>query len=754
MLLGNLIYASLLGAAGAISFFLAIYAVRRRAVAGAGWFAVMMLACAVWSITGIGESLVAGLDTKIIWSQFSYLGIVSLPVAWFFFAVRFSGRDKWLKPSNLWLFWLIPAVTLLVVATNQWHHWLWSEITPISSVAGSPVIYTYGWWIWIHIGYSYILTLLGLVWLIRTSQRSKGLLHRQTQLLIVAGCVPLIGNALYVFKLNPWPPYDLGPVMFVITGIMVSWAIFRWQLLDIIPVAEKTLFAQMADGEIILDSQNRISAINQSAKKILGVNFIPLGSDGETWLRRLGLSPAFYQQEKTDQAKIQYQNYYLQITVNPFLRLGDQLAGRIITLRDISAQRKAEISRAEEGKKFQNVFNLAQDAMFIHSPEGNFIEVNQSACHRLGYSRDELMKMKPQDIDSPEYAKNVPGKIAELKKTGSSIFRTVHIAKNGHKIPTELSSKIIDWEGQPVILSVARDITERQKMEEEIKLAKERLAEAGRIARVGGWELDVATGRQNWTDEVYEIHELDKSFKPTAENGINFYAPEAKPIITRAVELAIKDGTPFDLELSLITAKGRKIFVRAIGKAKRQNGKIIKLTGIFQDITDLILNRRLLDQQGQELSMILDAIPALVFYKDSNNRFIRVNRALADSLKKSREQLEGKDLKSIYGEEVAGKYWLADQQVIKSGRPQLNILESMPTPDGLKWFHTDKLPYRDDRGRVKGIIGISLDITELKTTQEKMKKQLIELEKFNRLMVDRELRMVQLKKEIERLKQK
>src|SRR5690606_8730306 len=205
---------------------------------------------------------------------------VCVPVAWFLFTVRFSGRDQWLKRKIIWLFWVLPALTVLVALTSPWHHWLWTSIEPFSQVAGSPSVYEYGWWIFVHIGYSYLMTFLGLIFLFKTARRAKGLLRRQSQLLIIAGLIPIIGNFLYVFKINPWPPYDLGPLMFVIAGIMVGWAIFRWQLLEVIPSAQKTIFTRDADGEIILDPQNNLIAINAAAKKIIGVNFIPLGSSG------------------------------------------------------------------------------------------------------------------------------------------------------------------------------------------------------------------------------------------------------------------------------------------------------------------------------------------------------------------------------------------------------------------------------------------------------------------------------------------
>ncbi len=109
------------------------------------------------------------------------------------------------------------------------------------------------------------------------------------------------------------------------------------------------------------------------------------------------------------------------------------------------------------------------------------------------------------------------------------------------------------------------------------------LAESQQIGKVGGWEFDIGTGQQIWTDETYRIHELDKSYHPTVESGINFYTPESRPVIEQAVRRAIEQGEPFDVELEIITAKGRIRSVHAIGKRDPERPRVF---GFFQDITE------------------------------------------------------------------------------------------------------------------------------------------------------------------------
>ena len=119
-----------------------------------------------------------------------------------------------------------------------------------------------------------------------------------------------------------------------------------------------------------------------------------------------------------------------------------------------------------------------------------------------------------------------------------------------------------------------------------------------------------------------------------------------------------------------------------------------------------------LRRSREEVEMILDSSPAMIFYKDRRNRFVRVNRAFADALGRPREEIEGAPVASLFPRHAA-KYRRDDRAVIASGRPRRAIVEQMETGRGLRWLRTDKIPCRDRRGRITGVIGFAVDITEL-----------------------------------------
>ncbi len=122
-----------------------------------------------------------------------------------------------------------------------------------------------------------------------------------------------------------------------------------------------------------------------------------------------------------------------------------------------------ELRQSEQ--KFRNIFDSSSDAIFVHDLKGKMLDVNMVAVQRLGYTREEFMKMTPMDFDSPEFADKVSERIKELMKKRYLLFETCHISKEGKDLPAEVSSRTIKHEGKPAILSVSRDITERRQTE-------------------------------------------------------------------------------------------------------------------------------------------------------------------------------------------------------------------------------------------------------------------------------------------------
>ncbi len=128
----------------------------------------------------------------------------------------------------------------------------------------------------------------------------------------------------------------------------------------------------------------------------------------------------------------------------------------------------------DDEKKYEHILDGMKDAVFVHNLDGGFIKVNRAAVERYGYSRDEFMEMTPYELDSEESKPLVEGRLEEIKKRGHLTFKAEHETKDGRKIPVEINSSLIKFKDEKVVLSVARDITERKKAEEELKKSEEK----------------------------------------------------------------------------------------------------------------------------------------------------------------------------------------------------------------------------------------------------------------------------------------
>lgn len=157
----------------------------------------------------------------------------------------------------------------------------------------------------------------------------------------------------------------------------------------------------------------------------------------------------------------------------------ENLNSVLVSMMDITERKRAEESLAEQEEKFRAIFNNANDALYVHKlteegMPGRIIEVNDTACEMLGYTKEEFRTLSPQDIDDPDAAAKVPDILQGLFKEGDATFEIRHVTKEGSNVPVEISSHLFTLAGERLVLSVARDITERKEAERALKQSEEK----------------------------------------------------------------------------------------------------------------------------------------------------------------------------------------------------------------------------------------------------------------------------------------
>ena len=373
----------------------------------------------------------------------------------------------------------------------------------------------------------------------------------------------------------------------------------------------------------------------------------------------------------------------------------------------------------------------------IAAPDGTIRYVNEPFCEALGYDRGELIGNNYAIIDSGVQGSAYFAAMRQSVNDGNSwVGEICNRCKNGQlKWFDNIVVPLFDADGAVnAMLSVRKDITERKTSEEKLMRSEQLLRDVSKLAKVGGWSLDLTTEELHWSDQTKKLHDVPLDYVPTVEKAVEFYAPEVRALITHAVESHIESGDGWDLELPLITGKGRSIWVRAIGHPIRQDGKIVSLVGAIQDITERKLTENVLREEIQQrhsteqlLRDILETLPDAVAAFNEKDELVVCNSAYLDTYAISAPAIvPGASFESIlrYGlargqypdagtDKVAQEAWL--QKRIKVHRnPDGEVIQRLR--DGT-W-----LQIRELCSPTGTRVGVRTDITSLKRAEAELRK--------------------------------
>jgi PAS domain S-box-containing protein len=285
------------------------------------------------------------------------------------------------------------------------------------------------------------------------------------------------------------------------------------------------------------------------------------------------------------------------IEVNSTNLLDDPDVGAIVgNERDITARKQLEVATRESELRYRRLIEDLPEPILVHV-DGKIAFANAASAQVAGVaSREELLGRELAEFATEATRETLKAWIGALRR-GEHTARVELCfvrASDGRELHLEVKSMQIDFDGRPATLDVVRDVTERVEASraaaEALRAAQrsQRLQRiAGEAAKLGGWVLDLAESRVTWSDEVCAIHEVPDGYSPGVAAAIGYYAPEHRLIMSRAVAACAEAGTPFDIELEVITAKNQRRWVRSIGEAVRApGGGIVQVQGALQDITD------------------------------------------------------------------------------------------------------------------------------------------------------------------------
>jgi len=269
---------------------------------------------------------------------------------------------------------------------------------------------------------------------------------------------------------------------------------------------------------------------------------------------------------------------------------------------------------------------------------------------------------------------------------------------------------IVDDSGQPLrMLGITLDVTERRMAARTLEASQRLLAATERISHVGGWEFDMDTQVQTWTEEVYRIHELDPALEPTVTAGVHFYDEPSQPLIQAAVQRAIDHAEEFELELGIITSKGNPRQVHVIGKTDPSRRKVF---GFIQDITERKAIESALRQTLQFNHQLLAAMPiGAAAYDGDSGRCIIANEALAHYAGGELEQVQQQNFRELSSWRESGML-AAAERVLASGQPEHIEVETTSTFGKSIWLSCDFSAFAGALGPV--LLIMCVDISDRK----------------------------------------
>ena len=377
---------------------------RRRAAAGAS-LAVVLAAAGWWGLAYALELAATELSTKLLWGDAKWLGICLLPPAWFAFIMQYTGHHRWVNRSVMAAL-AVPPVAVIVLLANPATHDLVRHYPPSAAADPEDAIAQVGPLFWPFLVYADLVVWGCTALFVWTLTRLSRLYWRQSVLLMVTVLLPFLANILHNLNVGPFGRVELTPFLFVGTGAVLVWGIFRFRLLDLAPIARSSVLATIQDGVLVLDPYRRVVNLNPAGQRALGVSATEaVGRRVETLLE---VEPSVLQRAggPAPPEEVVLGDCYYELTTAPLRDRSGRETGRVVMLRDVTERRHAHqrLVRLDEQRRW-----LLGRLVTSQDQDRRRLAISlRSVVPKLGSASSSLDRLRT-DLDRPDQVELLDG---------------------------------------------------------------------------------------------------------------------------------------------------------------------------------------------------------------------------------------------------------------------------------------------------------------------------------------------------------
>jgi len=505
----------------------------------------------------------------------------------------------------------------------------------------------------------------------------------------------------------------------------------------------REIIETIEDGYYEVDLKGNLVFFNEALKKILGYSSEEM----------MGMNNRQYMSEKT--AKTVYETFnevycsgkptkafdwelirkdgekrYLETTVSPVWDSSGRPIGFSGIGRDVTERRLARKALEESEQKYRTILESIEDGYYEVDLEGSLIFFNPALCKITGYSPEDLHGMNNRDYTEPETAKKMFEIFNRIYRTGepSRIDDYEVIKKDGSKAVVELSTALMrNPAGEPIgFRGIARDVTERERIKQELKESEEKYKTIIETIDDGYFEVDLRGNMVFFNEGMVKMF----GYSPEEMMGMNNRKYQSEETAGKVYEIfnevyrTGKPAKPFDWEL--IRKDGEKRYVdTSIALIRDSAGRGIGFRGVGRDRTEALLTRKALEESENKYRTILESIEEGYFEVDIKGNFAFFNQSMCTILGFSSQELKGMNNRHFMSEETSKRVFQTFNQVYRTGEPTKALGWELIRKDGeRRYVETSVSLIQTPTGEPAGFRGIARDITGIKRL-EKAKERAI-----------------------------